>query len=50
MAKLTPITDETRRLMSDTAEIDRILQDGADRASALAEPIMKEVHGIVGFV
>jgi len=50
VAKLTPITDETRRLMSDTAEIDRILQDGADRADTLAAPIMKEVKQIVGFV
>jgi len=48
--KLTPITDETRRLMDDWVEIDRILQDGADRASAIAEPIMKEVRQIVGFV
>ncbi|MGE0767354.1 MAG: tryptophan--tRNA ligase [Hyphomicrobiaceae bacterium] len=48
--KLAPITAEMSRLSSDPAEIDRILGDGAERARAVAAPIMDEVKDIVGFV
>src|SRR5512142_312293 len=34
VAKLAPITKEMRRLMADTAEIDRILKVGAEKAEA----------------
>jgi tryptophanyl-tRNA synthetase len=50
VAKLEPITREMRRLMADTAEIDKILKVGAEKAQALAEPIVAEVKKIVGFV
>ncbi len=50
VAELTPIGAEMRRLMADPAEIDRILADGAGRARALAQPILDEVHRIVGFL
>jgi tryptophanyl-tRNA synthetase len=49
VAKLGPITAEMNRLMADTAEIDRILKDGAEKASAIAEPIINEVKKMVGF-
>jgi len=49
VAKLEPITREMRRLMSDTAEIDKILKAGAEKAQAIAEPIVEEVKKIVGF-
>jgi len=47
---LIPIQDEMRRLMADPAAIDAVLRDGAERARALAAPILREVHDIVGFV
>ena len=47
---LSPISDEMRRLMADPANIDAILADGADRARAIAEPILKEINDIVGLV
>ena len=50
VAKLSPITTEMRRLLGDPAEIDRILASGADRARAIATPIMDEVKKTVGFV
>jgi tryptophanyl-tRNA synthetase len=50
VAKLTPIANEMRRLLSDPAEIDRILKRGAERATAVAAPIMADVKRIVGFV
>ena len=49
VAHLAPITDEMRRLMSDPAEIDRALTKGAEKANAVAEPIIAEVRKTVGF-
>ena len=48
--KLVPITSEMSRLESDPAEIDRILGDGAERAAAIAEPILTEVYQVVGML
>lgn len=48
--KIGPIGVEMRRLLNDPAEIERILCDGADRARAIARPIVDEVKDIVGFV
>ncbi len=50
VAKLSPITSEMNRLMADPAEIDRILGDGADRADALARPILEQVYDITGMI
>jgi tryptophanyl-tRNA synthetase len=48
VARLAPITADMRRLMADPAEIDAILRSGADRARAIAEPVMAETRRIVG--
>ena len=50
IAKIAPIGDEMRRLNDDPAAVDAVLADGAERARALAEPIMAEVHHLVGFL
>ena len=50
VAKLEPITLEMNRLMQDTAEIDRILGQGAERADAIARPIVDQVYDIVGMI
>ncbi|HWY14345.1 MAG TPA: tryptophan--tRNA ligase [Rhizomicrobium sp.] len=50
VAKLTPIAAEMRRLLSDPAEIDSLLRRGAEKAHALASPVLAEVKRIVGFV
>ena len=47
--KLSPIGAEMRRLLADPAEIDRILESGAERARAVAAPVMAEVRKLVGF-
>jgi tryptophanyl-tRNA synthetase len=47
-AKLSPIAAEMRRLNADTAALDVILKDGAERARAIAQPIMSEVRDVVG--
>ena len=48
--KLQPITAEMRRLTDDPGYIDGVLKRGAEKARALSEPIMAEVHDIVGFL
>jgi tryptophanyl-tRNA synthetase len=47
--KMSPITNRMRDLMADTGEIDRILADSADKAAAIAEPVMAQVNDIMGF-
>jgi len=50
VAKLVPIATEMRRLLADPAEIDAWLRRGAEKARAIAHPIVSEVKRIVGFV
>jgi tryptophanyl-tRNA synthetase len=50
VAVLGPIASEMRRLVGDRGEMDRILRDGAERARAIARPVMEDVRSIVGFV
>jgi len=50
IAKLEPITAKMRALLADPAEIDRVLQDGAAKARAIAAPIMAETKKLVGFI
>ena len=48
--KLGPMQDEMRRLMDDPSHVDGVLADGVRRARAIAEPVLAEVHDIVGFL
>jgi len=48
VSKLAPIAGEMRRLLSDPAEMDRLLRKGADQARSLSAPIIAEVRHIVG--
>jgi tryptophanyl-tRNA synthetase len=50
VARLSPITSEMNRLLKDPAEIDRILGQGADRADAIASPILERVYDITGMI
>ena len=50
VSKLSPIADEMKRLMADPAEIDRILGDGAERANAIAQPILERTYDVVGLI
>ena len=47
---LSPITTRMNQLMADPAEIDRILGQGAERADAIARPILERTYEIVGMV
>ncbi len=48
--KIAPIGDELRRLEADPGFLQQVLSDGAERAAATADPIVKQVKEIVGFV
>ena len=47
---LRPIREQYHALMSDPAELDRILAVGAERARVVAEPKIEEVKRKVGFI
>jgi tryptophanyl-tRNA synthetase len=49
VAKLSPVTAEMNKLLADPAYIESVLADGAARAQAIAQPIMRETKRIVGF-
>jgi tryptophanyl-tRNA synthetase len=47
---LGPIGAEMKRLVDDPSHIDAVLRDGAERAHAMSEPILREAQAAVGFV
>ena len=48
--KLAPIAAETRRWLADPGAVDRRLGEGAERAAAIADPIVAEAERLVGFL
>lgn len=48
--KLGPIGGEMKRLMADPGHIDAVLAGGAERAAAVAAPVMNAVKDIIGFL
>ena len=46
---LAPVTARMRALMADPGEIDRVLRDGAERARAVAAPVLEETRRRVGY-
>jgi tryptophanyl-tRNA synthetase len=48
--QLTPIASETRRRLADEGSIVSVLHAGAERAAAIAEPIVAEAERLVGLV
>jgi tryptophanyl-tRNA synthetase len=50
VAKLAPIAAETSRRLSDPGALIDLLRLGAERAAAIADPIVNEAERLVGFV
>jgi tryptophanyl-tRNA synthetase len=46
----TPIRERTAELLSDPAELDRLLSKGADRASEVADATLKQVYDAIGLL
>ena len=49
-AVVAPMAGEARRLMADPGHLDAVLRNGAARAGAVAEPIVREAERIVGLL
>ncbi len=50
VAVLGPIGSEMKRISNDPAYVDSVLREGAERARAIAEPVLREVHEVVGLL
>ena len=50
VAELSPISAEITRLLADPGAIERALQDGAEKAAAIATPIVERAERLVGFL
>ncbi|MDW3223117.1 MAG: tryptophan--tRNA ligase [Paracoccaceae bacterium] len=50
VAKLSPISGEMARLMSDPTEIDKILAHGATQAREITVPILERTYEIMGMI
>jgi len=50
VSRLSPVSDEMARLAKDPAEIDRILERGAERARTVAAPVVKRTYEIIGMI
>jgi tryptophanyl-tRNA synthetase len=50
VSELAPITRRISELTADPVEIDRLLGLGAEKAAAIAEPILARTYEIVGMV
>ena len=48
--KLGPVQEEMRRLVAAPDHVDAILARGAERARAISNPIIRDVHDIIGFL
>jgi len=48
VAKLGPIRDRLVRLLDDRGEVVRVLERGAERARAIAGPVLREAQGAMG--
>ena len=47
---LNPISLEMRNLLKDTNQIDKVLKNGAQKAREIAEPVLKDIKNLIGFV
>ena len=50
VALLTPIREESARLMKDKAYLESVCKEGAEKASYIANKTLRKVYKKVGFV
>ena len=48
--RLAPVRERALELLADPAELDRILASGAEKARAVATPVLEDVYAKVGFL
>ncbi len=47
--KITPISDEIKKILSETNYVDKILSEGCKKADEIASKKLKKIHDILGF-
>ena len=47
--KIVPISEEIKKLLTEKNYLDKILQDGHEKANKIASEKVKKIHEIVGF-
>ena len=45
---LSPISSEMERIMRDLPELDKVLNNGANKAKSIAKPILQKTFDIIG--
>jgi len=48
VSSIAPITSEINKLMEDSIYLDSIIETGKEKATIVAEPVLKEIHNIIG--
>ncbi len=47
--KISPIREETKKLIADKGYLDNVLKDGKEKATVVADSVLKNVYKIIGF-
>ncbi|PPR46126.1 MAG: Tryptophan--tRNA ligase [Alphaproteobacteria bacterium MarineAlpha5_Bin7] len=47
--KIGPIREEIKKLLADKAYLDNVLKDGKEKATIVADSVLKDVYDIIGF-
>ena len=47
--KIGPIREEIKKLLADKAYLDNVLKDGKEKATVVADSVLKDVYDIIGF-
>ena len=47
--KIGPIREEIKKLLADKAYLDNVLKDGKEKATVVADSVLKDIYDIIGF-
>ena len=47
--KISPIREETKKLIADKGYLDNVLKEGKEKATVVADSVLKDVYKIIGF-
>ena len=48
ISEISPIRKVMSELLNEPKELDKVIYDGADKASAIARPVLSEVYDAIG--
>ena len=47
--KIGPIREEIKKLLADKAYLDNVLKDGKEKATVVADSVLKDIYDVIGF-